>query len=172
MTPAMMPLMLGRNPDWKADLATLIEMDKVVEAAGGAVMVPRAIASFEAAAEAVEKKRANGMKGAAQRWKKDAAPKPQSDDPPPGDLAFSVSATVWAEFKEYRERIKHPLTARSSKAILKKLEQYQREHGDEPEQVIRQTIDREWRDVFPLRKNGERYGSRRNNLTLFSASRE
>lgn len=165
--------LLGRNPEWAATVAALVEMDKVAVTAAGALMVPRAMTSYRAAQAALEKKSRSGKAGANSRWKN----KPQDGDATPddgrnGDMIFSVPPDLWADFRKHRTKVKAPMTERAERSILKRLEEIQREHGHDPVAVLEQTIRKGWRDVFPLKgdENGARPGD--TGRGLFDASRD
>lgn len=160
----LMPLMLGRNPNWETDIATLIEMDKLAVTTKDAVFVPRAMSVHRAAVRALEKKSRNGAKGAQKRWNNsgnDSSDK--SDDGRNGDLVFSVPPKDWADFREHRGKLGAPMTDRAEREIIKRLEAIQREHGHDPVMVLEQSIRRGWKDVFPLKgdSNGPRAGGSR-----------
>jgi hypothetical protein len=63
-----------------------------------------------------------------------------------------IPKDLWADFKEFRIRIKAPLTDRATKNIIIELEKL-REDGSDPVEVINQSITRGWRGVFHIKKN-------------------
>ena len=74
-----------------------------------------------------------------------------------------VSRTNWLAFVEMRKKIRKPLTDRGANLIIKKLERLQAE-GDNPDQVIEQSIMHDWAGVFELRKeksNGKSFAEKR-----------
>lgn len=164
---------LGRNPDWRADVATLLDMDKLASTASGALMVPRAVAEFRKAQNLLEKKVNAGRKGAKNRWKnKDNDSGAMPDDGRNGDMVFSVPPDLWRDFREHRTKIKAPMTERAERGILKRLEEIQAEHGDDPAAVLEQTIRKGWRDVFPLKGDGNGRGAGPSRDGLFDAGME
>lgn len=166
--------LLGRNPEWAETVTALVEMDKVTMTAAGALMVPRAMASYRAALAALEKKRNSGRKGASKRWNannnNDKNGGATSPDGANGDLVFSVPPDVWADFRKHRERVKAPMTERAERGILKRLEEIQREHGHDPVAVLDQSIRKGWRDVFPLKGEDNGARPRDSGRGLFDAS--
>ena len=64
-----------------------------------------------------------------------------------------IPKDLWADFKEFRIRIKAPLTNRAVKNIISELEKFKNE-GQNPEAVINQSITRGWRGVFPIKPDG------------------
>lgn len=149
---------LGRNPDWEEAVKTLAEMDKIALTATGALFVPRAFIEYRRSAAALEKKRTAGRAGADKRWKKkekngDAMP----DDGRNGDMVFSVPPDLWADFREHRRKLKHPMTERAEKGILKRLERFQTE-GHDPVEVLEQSIRKGWSDVWPIKGDGNGNG--------------
>jgi hypothetical protein len=73
-----------------------------------------------------------------------------------GNLVGSgVPEELWRDFREHRCKIKAPMTDRAEKAILKRLEEFKTNHGDDPSQVLEQSIRKGWRDVFPLKADGD-----------------
>ena len=63
-----------------------------------------------------------------------------------------IPKDLWADFKEFRIRIKAPLTDRATKNIISELEKL-REEGSDPCEVLNQSITRGWRGVFHIKKN-------------------
>jgi hypothetical protein len=63
-----------------------------------------------------------------------------------------IPKDLWADFKEFRIRIKAPLTDRATKNIITELEKL-REEGSDPVAVINQSITRGWRGVFHVKGN-------------------
>ena len=64
-----------------------------------------------------------------------------------------VSQESWDGFFEMRKRVKSPLTDFAIKIIIGKLEQFKND-GDDPNEVLCQSIMNNWKGVFPLKKNG------------------
>ena len=64
-----------------------------------------------------------------------------------------IPKDLWADFKEFRIRIKAPLTDRAVKNIISELEKFKSE-GQDPEAIINQSITRGWRGVFPIKNQG------------------
>jgi hypothetical protein len=70
-----------------------------------------------------------------------------------------IPKDLWADFKEFRIRIKAPLTDRAVKNIVTELEKFKSE-GQDPSAVINQSITRGWRGVFAVvDKNKPNYPS-------------
>lgn len=176
MPKRLQPGLLGRNPEWSATVAALVEMDKVTVTASGALLVPRAITSYRAALAALEKKSKSGKAGANSRWntndKDGGANSPQgSTGGQNGDLIFSVPPQDWSDFRDHRRKLGAPMTARAEAGIIKKLETIHREHGHDPVAVIEQSILKGWRDVFPLKGESNGNGPHGDGRGLFNAAR-
>jgi hypothetical protein len=62
-----------------------------------------------------------------------------------------IPKDLWADFKEFRIRIKAPLTDRATKNIILKLESLKSE-GQDPVACINEAITRGWRGVFAIKK--------------------
>jgi hypothetical protein len=62
-----------------------------------------------------------------------------------------IPKDLWADFKEYRIRIKAPLTDRATKNLISKLESLKKE-GQDPVACINEAITRGWRGIFALDK--------------------
>jgi hypothetical protein len=65
-----------------------------------------------------------------------------------------ISKDLWTDFKEFRIRIKAPLTDRATKNIISELEKFRNE-GQDPEAIINQSITRGWRGVFKIKGGGD-----------------
>lgn len=166
--------------DWQGDLDLLIDLGKVHRTAGGAVFVRRSLVEYERADAALKKKRRAGKQGAQKRWginDKDSnangnangdanenrcgtnssraeQSRAEVDDPSdhttgPGDLVFAVDEDTWSAFAEHRVKLKAPLTARASTMIRNELIRLH-EQGHDPNAVLRQSVMRGWKGVFPL----------------------
>jgi len=61
-----------------------------------------------------------------------------------------ISKELWSDFREFRIRIKAPLTDRATKNIISELEKFRNE-GQDPEAIINQSITRGWRGVFKIK---------------------
>ena len=57
---------------------------------------------------------------------------------------------IWGYFLEHRRRLRAPLTSYGEHLIRKKLERIQKETGDDPTEVLEQSIEMGWKGVFPL----------------------
>jgi hypothetical protein len=60
----------------------------------------------------------------------------------------------WEDFIEMRKKIKAPLTERGKKLIIGKLENLSL-HGEIVAEVLKQSIERSWRGVFPVTTNAK-----------------
>jgi hypothetical protein len=65
-----------------------------------------------------------------------------------------ISKDLWSDFREFRIRIKAPLTDRATKNIISELEKFRNE-GQDPEAIINQSITRGWRGVFKIKGGGD-----------------
>ena len=68
----------------------------------------------------------------------------------PPALPEWIDKEIWADFQEFRIRIKAPLTNRAITDLVADLQKL-KDQGHPPNDVIRQSIKRGWRGVFPLR---------------------
>lgn len=178
--PGQIKFLLSRNPEWEADLATLIEMGKVIKTAGDSIFNSRALGESKLANRKLDKFRKAGKTGAEKRWnikdvdshpnappnsreseskseslsKKERTPLPPNGN---GDLIFSVDPEIWTAFRKHRNKIKGPMTDHAEKLMLRKLESLWND-GHDPTMVIEQSIRKGWKDVFPL-KGDQAYGS-------------
>jgi len=184
-------LRLSRSPTWEDDLASLVDAGKVIRTAGGGIFVERAMVEAERAFELWDKKSRGGRVSKIKRDHQDAQHSSKSVDhtqanslasneseneispngepplPPIGELVFNVPDQIMRAFRDHRRKIKAPLTPHAEKLIVKKLEQFKRENGHDPTEVLEQSILNGWRGVFPIKgaDNGNRSsGDGRNGL--------
>ena len=69
-------------------------------------------------------------------------------DPLPVELPVWLPTELWREWVEYRRQLKKPIaTPQGVAGMLNKLEKFY-QSGYPPEQVIRQSIENEWRGLF------------------------
>jgi hypothetical protein len=61
---------------------------------------------------------------------------------------------LWAEFEKHRKKLRKPMTDYARRLIVSKLESIYREFGDDPNNVLAQSIMEGWQGVFPLRETG------------------
>jgi phage replication O-like protein O len=80
------------------------------------------------------------------------------------DLPDFIDRDVWAGFVEMRRKIKAPMTDYAMKLTIDELVKLQGA-GEDPNEVLRQSIKRGWRGVFPVKKDGNdgRTGTNRGN---------
>jgi len=168
----LQPAHLGRSATWAEEVDALVEIGKLTRTAGGSLMVPRALAEYRKASDALAKKVKAGRAGAKSRWNNNA----QDGDaisPPDGgengDMVFSVPPQAWADYREHRAKIKAPMSKAAERAIIKKLEAIKAEHGHDPLAVLEQSMRRGWRDVFPLKEDGNGANPRNSGRGLFDA---
>jgi hypothetical protein len=80
-----------------------------------------------------------------------------------------IKAETWDSYREMRTRKRAPLTERASALIVKELEKL-KGLGDNPEDVLNQSIMKSWTGVFPISRggNGQRkpYGERGPGISL------
>jgi hypothetical protein len=62
---------------------------------------------------------------------------------------------VWSEYKKYRQNGKGKFTPFAQNLAIKKLEKL-KEAGDDPNEVIMQTIECGWSGLFPIKTNRDR----------------
>lgn len=172
-----LPIFLGSNPTWKADLATLIEAGKVVKTGGGDVFVRRALSSAIKAKSLWERKSKGGKnaaktreiaktlgKGAASNENENENENESRDKSlppivPTGDMIFAPPEPQWTEFREHRVAIKKPMTAQAEKLMIRKLEAFAGK-GHDPGKVLETSIENGWTGIFELK--GERDERSRN----------
>jgi hypothetical protein len=78
-------------------------------------------------------------------------------------LPFFISKETWEEFCAMRIEKKEPINALSGKRIIAKLTKMQEQTGQDPNEILSESIMNGWKGVFPLKqdtggKNG-RYGN-------------
>lgn len=66
-----------------------------------------------------------------------------------------MPAETWKAFKEHRRMLKSPMSQKAEQLILRKLHAFM-DAGQNPEEIINQSIERGWKGVFPL--NGDTTG--------------
>lgn len=74
---------------------------------------------------------------------------------PDDGLPDWINKETWKAFLEVRRKLKAPSTVRAIELTLKDLQRF-KEAGDDPNEILNQSIKRGWRGVFPLRKDGEK----------------
>lgn len=171
-------LRLARHPGWEADLAGLVDAGKVQRTQGGGVFVRRAIVEAERAYTLWQKKSKGGrnsqrVQAQAQQSSEtdpdtlssnenenenETSPKGEGAGARVGDLVFSVEPGTMAAFRQHRMRLKAPLTPHAEDLIVKKLERFFADHGNDPTEVLNQSMERGWKGVFELK--GETHGQR------------
>lgn len=87
----------------------------------------------------------------------DKTPRPPINGEDPFLLPSSIDPKIWSAFEQHRkEAVKVPLTDLARKLTVEKLLEYARA-GDDPNAVLKQSIELGYRGVFPLKgasKNG------------------
>jgi len=71
-----------------------------------------------------------------------------------------IDKELWNDFLEMRKEIRKPATARAQELLIKDLEKLKAE-GNDPNEVIKQSIMNSWKGLFPL-KGGQDGKARRN----------
>lgn len=66
-----------------------------------------------------------------------------------------MPAETWKAFKEHRRMLKSPMSQKAEQLILRKLQAFM-DAGQNPEEIINQSIEHGWKGVFPL--NGDTTG--------------
>lgn len=61
-----------------------------------------------------------------------------------------IDCTVWQSYREYRRKIKHPMTEHAERLAIHKLDML-RECGSDPTEVIEQTILAGWSGLFEVK---------------------
>lgn len=66
-----------------------------------------------------------------------------------------MPSETWKAFKEHRRMLKSPMSQKAEQLILRKLQAFM-DAGQNPEEIINQSIEHGWKGVFPL--NGDTTG--------------
>ncbi len=78
------------------------------------------------------------------------------------DLPEWISKDTWNDFSEMRKSKKEPLTEMSAKRIIAKLEKIKLS-GQNPNEILDESISNGWKGVFPLKENYARTNADRKN---------
>lgn len=84
----------------------------------------------------------------------------REESAPQYDLPAWIPAAVWTAFIDHRKAIKHPLTKRALGFAIARLSKL-RDQGNDPVEVIEQSILNDWRGFFPVAARGQAHGKRR-----------
>lgn len=68
--------------------------------------------------------------------------------------SLNINNNTWQDFKDFRKKIKKPMTERAEKLLLNRLVKL-KEEGHPPERVLEQSIMYGWSSVFPLKDKDE-----------------
>ena len=130
-----------------------------------------------------ESRKKKASLGGKMRWQKDApsmlqakrvldtrhqtpeTPKPTTAAPPL-DLPVWLPEPTWKAFSEMRGKMRAPLTPHASLLIFKKLARWM-EAGQNPQEVLEQSIENGWKGIFEVRKEN---GNGRKPIGPISAS--
>jgi phage replication O-like protein O len=69
-----------------------------------------------------------------------------------------IKKEIWEAFEETRKKLRAPMTDTARNLIVKDLERIRGETGDDPNEVLNQSIMRGWRGVFQLKNRGNENG--------------
>ena len=83
----------------------------------------------------------------------------REDLPLQDDLPAWIPADVWTAFIDHRKAIKHPLTKRALTFAISRLSKL-RDQGNDPVEVIEQSILNDWRGFFPVAARGGKHARR------------
>lgn len=72
-----------------------------------------------------------------------------------------VDSNAWKGFVEMRKKTRHPMTQRAAELVVAKLFKL-RNAGQDPTQILDQSVRNDWRDVFPLREEQSNANNIRN----------
>lgn len=61
-----------------------------------------------------------------------------------------IPQDLWNDFKKHRTRLKSPMTEKAESLAFKKLQKF-KDQGDNPVEIIEQSIFRGWKGLFPLK---------------------
>jgi hypothetical protein len=96
----------------------------------------------------------NRKKGGGAGGGKKPTPQKVSGIPLPGWLPDDL----WEEYRQMRIKIRKPMTAYAASLILAKLTKFY-EMGQNPVEILRQSIENSWQGVFPVKKENARDGN-------------
>lgn len=68
-------------------------------------------------------------------------------------LPIGVDENIWNEFIKIRKKLKAQNTEFAIKQLLNNLIKISKETGDNPNEILLQSIESSWKGVFPIRKN-------------------
>ncbi len=69
-------------------------------------------------------------------------------------IPSEIRREVWQAYEEMRLKIRKPMTDRARALVVAKLAKI----GDDPNEILDQSIQNSWQGVFPLRRDGARPG--------------
>lgn len=73
---------------------------------------------------------------------------------------FALPAEALEQFRDYRKKIRRPMTPRSEELIVASLVRIHHEHRHDPAAVLHQSILHGWTGVFPLKEEANGRGNR------------
>jgi phage replication O-like protein O len=85
-------------------------------------------------------------------------------------LPVWLDINVWKEFKKYRQNGKGKFTAYAQELAIKKLARFKAD-GDDPNEVINNSIENGWSGLFPLKRNHEKEETREECIKRLSQKR-
>ncbi len=68
-----------------------------------------------------------------------------------------IDVDVWNDFEEFRKSEKKPMTDRSKRLNVKELARIKADTGDNPNDVLNQSIRNSWTGVFPIKQNSTKF---------------
>jgi len=71
------------------------------------------------------------------------------------ELPTCIKREIWVAFVEVRKSIKKPLFAHSAEMIIKRLDKWRVTFGDDPNEVLENSIINGWQGIFALTKQPE-----------------
>lgn len=86
------------------------------------------------------------------------------------ELPDGISKDDWLAFQEMRKKIKKPMTLRAKKMLIDKLLAINQEYGDNPSEVLQQSILHSYQSVYPLKKENNYERKQRNYTRKLSDS--
>jgi uncharacterized protein YdaU (DUF1376 family) len=87
----------------------------------------------------------------------------------PIELPLWMPIPEWEAFKEMRKRTKHPLTPYAERLAIGKLGKFIAE-GADIVAILNQSILNNWKDLYPLKQQGETYGRPKSKLDIAAES--
>jgi hypothetical protein len=76
------------------------------------------------------------------------------------EIPLGIKKQTWVEFEEMRKSIKAPITERARQLLVAELVKINKASGDNPNEVLEQSILNSWKSVYPIKKGDFKNASR------------